>query len=131
MVRTLSQNWWLVVLRGVLGILLGLLAFVWPGLATLVILYVIAAWAVFTRILEIVAAVRLRHEITNEWILALGGVISIAVGVLLFFQPAASSLAIIWIIGAYAFIFGVLLVVLGFRLRTWRGPDSLEPIPSP
>lgn len=125
-----SSRWWTFLLEGLINIGAGVAALIWPGVATLVILYVIATWAVFTGILEIVAAIRLRHEITNEWMLALGGVISIAVGVVLFFQPAAGSLAIIWIIGSYALIFGILLVILGFRLRNWRGPDSLEPIPS-
>lgn len=125
-----SSRWWTFLLEGLINIGAGAAALIWPGLATLVILYVIATWAVFTGILEIIAAIRLRHEISNEWMLALGGVISIAVGVVLFFQPAAGSLAIIWIIGAYALIFGILLVILGFRLRNWRGPDSPEPIPS-
>lgn len=125
-----SSRWWTFLLEGLINIGAGVAALIWPGVATLVILYVIATWAVFTGILEIVAAIRLRHEITNEWMLALGGVISIAVGVVLFFQPAAGSLAIIWIIGAYALIFGILLVILGFRLRNWRRPDSPEPIPS-
>ena len=123
-----SARWWTFLLEGLIDIGAGAAALIWPGLATLVIIYVIAAWAVFTGILEIVAAIRLRHEITNEWVLALGGVISVAVGVLLFFQPAAGSLAIIWIIAAYALIFGILLVILGFRLRNWRGPNTPEPI---
>jgi uncharacterized membrane protein HdeD (DUF308 family) len=99
-------------------------------LTTLVLIYMIASWAIFTGILEIVAAIRLRHEITNEWMLALGGLISVGLGVLLFIQPAAGSLAIVWMIAAYAIIFGVLLVVLGFRLRNWRVPEPREPIPS-
>ena len=102
----------------------------WPGLATLVLLYMLAARAVFTGILEIVAAVRLRHEITNEWMLGLGGLISVALGLLLFFQPAVGSLALIWTIAGYAVVFGILLVVLGFRLRNWKAPDTREPVPS-
>jgi uncharacterized membrane protein HdeD (DUF308 family) len=90
----------------------------------------IASWAIFTGILEIIAAIRLRDEITNEWMLALGGLISVGLGVLLLLQPAAGSLAIVWTIAAYAIIFGVLLVVLGFRLRNWRAPEPREPIPS-
>jgi uncharacterized membrane protein HdeD (DUF308 family) len=109
--------------EGLISIAAGVSALVWPGLAALVLLYIIASWAVFTGILEIVAAVRLRHEIDNEWMLALGGVVSIALGLLLFFQPAAGGLAIIWTIAAYAVIFGVLLVILSFRLRNWKEPD--------
>ena len=128
--RRKEARWWTFLLEGLINIGAGVVALIWPALATLVILYVIAAWAVFTGILEIVAAIRLRHEITNEWVLALGGAISVAVGLLLFSQPAAGSLAIIWIIGAYALIFGVLFVILGFRLRNWRGSDSPETLPS-
>ena len=125
-----SPRWWMFLLEGLISIGAGVAALVWPGLATLVLLYIIASWAVFTGILEIVAAIRLRHEITNEWVLALGGVISIALGLLLFFQPAAGGLAIIWTIGAYAIIFGILLVILGFRLRSWKEPANREPVPS-
>jgi uncharacterized membrane protein HdeD (DUF308 family) len=125
-----SPRWWTFLLEGLISIAAGLVALIWPGLATFVLLYVIAAWAVFTGVLEIVAAVRLRHEITNEWVLALGGVISVALGLLLFFQPAAGTLAIIWIIAAYAVIFGILLIMLGLRLRKWRAPDAGEPVPS-
>jgi uncharacterized membrane protein HdeD (DUF308 family) len=125
-----SPRWWTFLVEGLIGIAAGVSALLWPGLATLVLVYIIASWAVFTGILEIVAAIRLRHEITNEWMLALGGLISVALGILLFFQPAAGSLAILWLIGSYAVIFGILLVILGFRLRNWKGPDMREPIPS-
>lgn len=125
-----SQRWWTFLVEGLLGIAAGVVALIWPGLATLVLLYMIASWAIITGVLEIAAAIRLRNEITNEWMLALGGLISVALGLLLFFQPAAGSLAIIWTIAAYALIFGVLLVILGFRLRNWKTPNTREPIPS-
>lgn len=125
-----SSRWWTFLLEGLLGLGAGIAALVWPGLATLVFIYLIASWAVFTGILEIAAAVRLRHEITNEWFLALGGVLSIGLGILLFLQPAAGGLAIIWMIAGYAIVFGVLLVILGFRLRNWRAPDTNTPLTS-
>jgi uncharacterized membrane protein HdeD (DUF308 family) len=126
-----SPRWWTFLLEGLLGLAAGIAALVWPGLATLVLIYLIASWAVFTGILEIVTAVRLRHEITNEWFLALGGVLSIGLGVLLFLQPAAGSLAIVWMIAGYALVFGILLVILGMRLRAWRGPDTTFPLDAP
>jgi uncharacterized membrane protein HdeD (DUF308 family) len=125
-----SPRWWTFLVEGLLSIGAGVVALLWPGLTTLVLIYMIAVWAIFTGILEVVAAIRLRHEITNEWMLALGGLISVGLGILLFLQPAAGSLAIVWTIAAYAIIFGVLLVVLGFRLRNWRAPEPREPIPS-
>ena len=88
----------------------------------------IAFWAVFTGILEIMTAIRLRNEITNEWLLALGGVLSIGLGILLFLQPVAGSLAIIWIIAGYALVFGIVLVILGIRLRDWRAPETTLPL---
>jgi uncharacterized membrane protein HdeD (DUF308 family) len=125
-----SPRWWTFLLEGLLGIGAGIVALIWPGLTSLVLIYMIASWAVITGILEIAAAIRLRNEISNEWVLGLGGLVSIGLGILLFLQPAAGGLAIIWTIAAYALIFGVLLVILGFRLRNWRAPDTREPIPS-
>jgi len=125
-----SPRWWVFLVEGVINIGAGVIALLWPGLATLVLVYMIASWAVITGILEIAAAVRLRDEISNEWVLGLGGFVSIVLGVLLFLQPAAGGLAIVWIIAGYALIFGVLLVILGFRLRSWRAPNPREPIPS-
>jgi uncharacterized membrane protein HdeD (DUF308 family) len=125
-----SPRWWTFLLEGLLGIGAGIVALIWPGLTSLVLIYMIASWAVITGILEIAAAVRLRNEISNEWVLGLGGLVSIGLGILLFLQPAAGGLAIIWIIAAYALIFGVLLVILGFRLRNWKTPDTREPIAS-
>lgn len=125
-----TPRWWTFLLEGLIGIAAGVIALIRPDLATLVLLYVIAAWAIFTGILEIVTAIRLRDEITNEWVMGLGGVLSVALGLLLFFQPVTGSLVIIWTIAAYAIIFGILLVALGFRLRSWKAPDSREPVPS-
>jgi uncharacterized membrane protein HdeD (DUF308 family) len=125
-----SSRWWTFLLEGLISIGAGVIALFRPGLATLVFIYMIASWAVITGILEIVAAIRLRNEITNEWMLGLGGVVSIALGVLLFLQPLAGGLAIVWTVAAYAIIFGVLLVILGFRLRNWKAPSAREPLPS-
>ena len=119
-----SPRWWTFLVEGLVNIGAGVAALIWPDLATLVLIYIIASWAVFTGILEIVAAIRLRHEINNEWFLALSGVLSIGVGILLFLQPAAGGLAIIWIIAGYALLFGILLVILGIRLRNWKAPES-------
>ncbi len=109
------------ILGGLLGILAGLLAFVMPGITALGLLILIAAWAVVTGILEIIAAIRLRKIITNEWLLILAGIASVAFGVILLLRPAAGALALIWWIGAWALIFGILMIVLAFRMRNWKG----------
>jgi uncharacterized membrane protein HdeD (DUF308 family) len=109
------------ILGGLLGILAGLLTFVMPGITALGLLMLIAAWAIVTGIMEVVAAIRLRKIIANEWLLILAGIASVAFGVILFLQPAAGALALIWWIGAWALIFGILLIVLAFRMRNWKG----------
>jgi uncharacterized membrane protein HdeD (DUF308 family) len=117
-----SPRWWVFLLEGIVGISAGITAFLWPGLTAYVLLMVIASWAIITGILEIAAAVRLRREITNEWALALGGLLSVGLGVLLFMRPVLGGLALVWTIGAYALLFGVLLIALGFRLRSANVP---------
>lgn len=117
-----SSRWWIFLIEGLISIAAGVLAFLRPGLTSFVVVAVIAAWAVITGVLEIVAAIRLRREITNEWTLGLGGLLSIVLGVFLFLQPVAGGLALIWTIGAYAVVFGVLLITLGFRLRSVQTP---------
>jgi len=92
------------------------------------LIYVIAAWALVTGVLEIAAGLRLREYIRGEWLLVLSGVASLILGVLMIAIPLAGSLAIAFWVGAYAFVFGALLVGLGFRLRSWaRTPAAEEP----
>lgn len=116
--RKRHEDWWVLLLWGVVGVGIGLLTFFVPRLTALALLFYIAIWAIATGILEIVAAIRLRREITGEWLLILGGLLSIAFGILLMAQPAAGALALLWLIGAYAILFGILLVVLAFRARS-------------
>ena len=112
-------RWWAVLLEGMLGIAVAVLTVLWPAITALALLFLIAAWAIVNGLLEIVAAVRLRRVIRGEWLLALAGVASIVFGVMLALNPGAGALALLWLIAAYAIVFGVLLVGLGFRLRGW------------
>ncbi len=114
------ERWWAVLLEGVAGVVLGLLTFFWPNITALVLLYFIAAWALITGIFEIVAAIQLRRVITDEWMLILGGLLSILFGILLFVFPGAGAVSVIWVIGIYAVIFGISEIILAFRLRGLR-----------
>ena len=107
---------WLTI-EGLLGIGAGLVAFFWPGITALVLLWVIAFWAILTGVMEVAAAIRLRKELHNEWLLGLAGVASVLFGMLLLLLPGTGALALIWLIGTYALVFGVILIVLGLRLR--------------
>jgi uncharacterized membrane protein HdeD (DUF308 family) len=109
----------LLLIEGIAGIAAGILTFIWPNITELILLYLIAFWAILTGILEIAAAIQLRKELTGEWLLVLGGLASLVFGIIMVFSPGAGATALIWLVGAYAIVFGVLLVVLGFKLRSW------------
>jgi uncharacterized membrane protein HdeD (DUF308 family) len=114
---------------GILGIAAGVVAFLWPAMTALVLLLFIASWAVLMGIFEIAAAIRLRKHIENEWLLALSGVVSIVFGVLMFLQPGAGALAVVWLIGSFAIFFGILLIALGFRLKGLAGRTATGETP--
>ncbi len=129
--RATNERWWVLLLEGLTGVLAGVVTFIWPGITALALLYLIAAWALITGALELAAAIRLRKVIDHEWLLVLSGIASIGLGVLLAMFPGAGALAVVLWIGAYALVFGVLLVALGFRLRSWERSGSLHPVQHP
>lgn len=111
------ERWWVLLLEGLVGLMIAAITFFSP-IVTLVALYwVIATWAVLTGILEIVAAVQLRKMIQSEWLLIVSGILSIVFGVLLIVYPMIGVLTVIYLIGAYALIFGVMLIGFSLRLR--------------
>jgi uncharacterized membrane protein HdeD (DUF308 family) len=105
---------------GIIGLIAGAIAFLMPGITALSLVILVGAWAIATGVMEIVAAVKLRKVITNEWLLVLAGVASIAFGTIVFFVPTAGALALTWWIGAYAIFFGVLLIMLSFKMKHWK-----------
>ena len=115
--RAIMRNWGWLLVEGIIGILIGILTFVWPSLTALLLLTFIAVWAIITGVMEIVQAIELRRVIRNEWLLILGGVVSVIFGLVLFLFPRTGALALITVIGIYAIIFGVLLLGLSWRLR--------------
>jgi uncharacterized membrane protein HdeD (DUF308 family) len=117
--RKEHEHWGVLLLGGLVGIGVGILTFLAPGVTVLLLLFYIAVWAIATGVLEIVAAIRLRKEIRGEWRLILGGLASIVFGVILMVQPGAGALALLWLIATYAIVFGVLLVMLAFRVRAF------------
>lgn len=111
---------WLLVLDSVLGIAVGLVTLLWPGVTALVLLVFIALWAIAGGILRILVAVRIRHEIRGEWFLIAGGLLSVLFGGLLIAMPGAGLVTLAWLIGLYALAFGALFVALALRLRRLR-----------
>jgi uncharacterized membrane protein HdeD (DUF308 family) len=111
-------HWWSMALVGAVSVAAGLVAFFWPGITALALLYLIAAWAVVRGVVEIAAAIHLRRRIENEWALALGGVLSIVFGALIAMFPGAGVLSVIWVLGLFSIAFGVAAMVLALRLRS-------------
>jgi uncharacterized membrane protein HdeD (DUF308 family) len=109
--------WWLLALEGVLGILAGIAAFLFPGAAVLTFFYIVVFWAIATGVMEIINAIQLRKQIDNEWWLILGGAISIIWGIVLIASPGAGILTLLWLFGILAIAFGVTEILLSFRLR--------------
>jgi len=109
---------WSLVFLGLVGVLAGIGAFIYPGMTALVLLYFIAVWAIVTGVLAIVTAIRLRKEITGEWALGLAGLLSLLFGAMLIARPGDGALTIIYLIAAYAVAFGILLLILAFRLKS-------------
>lgn len=119
-----TTRWWVLLLQGLAGVGAGLITLFWPGITALALLFVIAAWAFVTGVLEIVAAIRLRKVITHEWLLVLAGIASVALGILLALFPGPGALALVIWIGSYAIVTGVLYIALAFRLRSWGRSES-------
>ena len=115
-----EPHWVATLIGSILSIAVGVLTFILPALTAIALLYLIAAWALVTGVAEIVTAVRLRKVMTGEWLLILAGALSVAFGVLVALFPGPGALAIVLWIGAFATVTGVLLIVLGFRLRSWN-----------
>lgn len=109
---------WLLVVEGVIGIVAAALVISFSGLAALVFVYLVAAWAIVTGGIELWAAYLLRRVVRNERLLVLGGTVSVLFGILLAVNPAAGVVTIVWLFGAYMLVFGVLALALALRLRS-------------
>jgi uncharacterized membrane protein HdeD (DUF308 family) len=113
------------ILGGLISIAAGIVAFARPGFTTLALVMLIAIWAIVNGVFEIVSAIRLRKLINNEWLLVLAGVLSVLFGLVVLFRPAVGAIALVWWIGGFAVVFGVLLIGLAFRMRHW---DAHHPV---
>ena len=114
---SVAPRWWLIVV-GLLGIAAGVATFVMPGITAIALLYFIAGWAIAAGFFQIIGALQLRKEIENEWWLVLNGILSVLFGIALFVLPGAGALALIWMIGFYAIVYGVVMVVFALSVRT-------------
>ncbi len=122
--RASDPEWGFHLIIGLLGIIVGLLTFHAPQITALALVIYIAAWALMIGATEISLAVKLRREVKGEWFLILMGLASVVFAVMLLWNPVPGALALVWLIGCYAIVFGILGIFFGFRLRSLRTPLS-------
>lgn len=115
------QHRWSLLFMGLVGIAAGIIAFGWPGITALALLWVVAFWAMVTGILEITAAFGLPIPTGDRWLLGLAGLASTAFGVLLVVRPGAGLLTLVWLLGFYGVFYGVLAIIASFKLRDLPG----------
>jgi uncharacterized membrane protein HdeD (DUF308 family) len=111
------DRWWVLLLEGLTGIVIGMLTFFWPAITALALVYFVAAWAIITGVLEIVAAIQYRHVISGEWAMILNGLLSVAFGILVMVFPGSGAVGLAWMIGIYAIAAGITEMIFGFRVR--------------
>lgn len=119
-IRDTGKPLWALIVVGVLGIAAGVVTFLWPGLTALTLIFIIGLWAIAIGVFQIVTAVRLRKHIRGEWLYVLSGVVSVLFGIAVVARPGAGAIALVWLIGSFAIVFGVLLIAMAFRLRSAR-----------
>lgn len=120
--------WWTMVVLGVLAVIAGIIAFAWPGLTLVALLVIVGVSAIVRGVFEVIAAIRLRKDIEDEWILGLSGGLSIVFGGLILWRPDVGLLAIALLIGAYMLALGALAVALSLRLRRMGRSMSAAPM---
>lgn len=114
------ERWWPFALEGLASIAVGVITFIMPAATAFVLVWFVAAWAILTGVLRISAAIRLRKEIRGEWLLIVNGALSVLLGLLIIVRPLAGLVSLVWFLGAYATVYGVILLALALRLRGHR-----------
>jgi uncharacterized membrane protein HdeD (DUF308 family) len=114
--RKSSSAWLVVFLIGIVGIVVGVLSFIHPGNVALLIFYLVAAWLIIAGFFSVISA--LRRATGTEWLSIVGGILSIIVGIIFFFHPTSSILSIVWLLGVFALVYGIIQIVRAIQLRS-------------
>ena len=115
--RKSASGWWVVLLLGIVGVIVGLLCFIHPGNVAVLIFYLVAIWLIISGLFVIISAFTLRAA-GAEWLLVVVGVISIIVGIIFFIHPTSSILSIVWLLGIFALVYGIVQIVRAIQLRS-------------
>jgi uncharacterized membrane protein HdeD (DUF308 family) len=117
LVHALAENWWLFLLRGLVAIVFGVMAFTWPGWTVLALTLVWAAYALADGALAIWAAISGKGSVSQRWWLGAAGLAGVIVAIFVFSRPVAATLGLLSFIGAWSIIVGVMQIVGAIRLR--------------
>ena len=112
-----ARHWVPMVLSGLFGIGIGVFTFFKPGITALALVYLIALWAIVTGILEFAAGIESTGKLKGAWMLWVGGLLSVAFGVLIGLWPISGALTIVWLIGIYAIVLGITRMAFGYRIH--------------
>ena len=115
-----SSNWWVMFLEGILGFIVGGIVLKWPAISLLLLIVIIGLWAIISGIIQIITAIFVRQEIKNEWLMGLSGLISLLFGLVILSWPISSIIVVSWLIGFYALLLGIFLIVFGFQVKAYR-----------
>ncbi|MBN2105155.1 HdeD family acid-resistance protein [bacterium] len=125
--RSVAKQWRVFFVEGFLGLILGLFALIWPGMTALILVYLFAFWALITGLLEILSGIQMRrHMLSGEWLMILTGIVSILLSIVLFFNPRVGAVSLIWILGLFLILFGILQIVMALRLKKYRNDPDFE-----
>jgi len=113
-----SRTW--LYIRGIAGIIAGLFALIFPAIAAVALVILVAAWALVTGVMELVFAFKANQDTAIRWMFAISGILSLILGILMVAKPLLGALVIVWVIGAYAVLAGILLIILSVRLRSLK-----------
>ncbi|NLK67510.1 MAG: HdeD family acid-resistance protein [Campylobacteraceae bacterium] len=111
------KKWWVILLGGIAGVIAGILSLIFPINAALVLFLFISAWIIAVGISQIVAAIELRKEIENEWLIIISGALSIIAGIILIANPLSGTLALVWLSAGFAVAYGIMLIIASFKFR--------------
>ena len=112
-----NPYWRWLLIGGVLSVIAGLVTLFAPNVTTILLLYYVAAWAIAIGAVEIFVALKLRAEISGEWLWIITGALSVLFGLYLIFNPSAGIHTLLWLVATYAVLFGALIVLFSLKLK--------------
>ena len=115
---SLQGRSWATAAQGFVGIAIGMVASLWPGVTALMLVALVGTWAILRGMFEVIEAVRLRHYVTGEWLLALSGLVSLLFGLFLLASPVGGVVGLAWLLGIYAIAMGVARIALGAEIQS-------------